>query len=127
MQLAMAFLAVVTATENDRAPTSSNLIPYTLNEIRRLFDALTAGVKSDPTTRSSAGQYGANATRQSPENVTIPARTGPADSRRASRRTPHRRSSTRLPLAVVDAGTSSRPVHAPAQTPRHRPGPRGSF
>ena len=43
--LAMAFLAVVTAAENDRAPTSSDLIPYTLNEIRRLFDALTAGLR----------------------------------------------------------------------------------
>ena len=43
--LAMAFLAVVTAAENDRAPTSSELIPYTLNEIRRLFDALTAGLR----------------------------------------------------------------------------------
>lgn len=43
--LAMAFLAVVTAAENDRAPTSSDLIPYTLNEIRRLFDALTADVR----------------------------------------------------------------------------------
>ena len=41
--LAMAFLAVVTATERDRTPTPDDLIPFTLNEIRRLFDALTVG------------------------------------------------------------------------------------
>jgi SRSO17 transposase len=41
--LAMAFLAVVTAAERDRTPTPAGLIPFTLNEIRRLFDALTAG------------------------------------------------------------------------------------
>ena len=41
--LAMAFLAVITTAERDRAPAATGLIPYTLNEIRRLFDALTTG------------------------------------------------------------------------------------
>ena len=41
--LAMAFLAVITTAERDRAPAPDGLIPYTLNEIRRLFDALTTG------------------------------------------------------------------------------------
>jgi SRSO17 transposase len=44
--LAMAFLAVVTATEHDRTPTPDGMIRYTLNEIRRLFDALTTGPAS---------------------------------------------------------------------------------
>lgn len=39
--LAMAFLAVTTASERDHTPTPDNLIPFTLNEIRRLFDKLT--------------------------------------------------------------------------------------
>ena len=39
--LAMAFLAVVTADERDRTPAPAGMIPFTLNEIRRLFDALT--------------------------------------------------------------------------------------
>jgi SRSO17 transposase len=39
--LAMAFLAVTTANERDHTPTTDNLIPFTLNEIRRLFDKLT--------------------------------------------------------------------------------------
>jgi SRSO17 transposase len=38
--LAMAFLAVTCADERDHTPTSCNLIPFTLNEIRRLFDKL---------------------------------------------------------------------------------------
>lgn len=38
--LAMAFLAVTCANERDRTATSQNLIPFTLNEIRRLFDKL---------------------------------------------------------------------------------------
>jgi SRSO17 transposase len=46
--LAMAFLAVITATERDRTPTPAGMIRYTLNEIRRLFDALTVG----PATRT---------------------------------------------------------------------------
>lgn len=46
--LAMAFLAVVTAIERDRTPTPDGMIRYTLNEIRRLFDALTVG----PATRT---------------------------------------------------------------------------
>jgi len=41
--LAMAFLAVISMAERDRAPAPDGLIPYTLNEIRRLFDALTVG------------------------------------------------------------------------------------
>ena len=41
--LAMAFLAVITRAERDRSTTPDGLIPYTLNEIRRLFDALTVG------------------------------------------------------------------------------------
>lgn len=38
--LAMAFLAVTCANERDQKPTPSALIPFTLNEIRRLFDKL---------------------------------------------------------------------------------------
>ena len=38
--LAMAFLAVTTAGEHTRTPTPHSLIPFTLNEIRRLFDKL---------------------------------------------------------------------------------------
>ena len=41
--LAMAFLAVTTADERDRHPTPTGLIPITLNELRRLFDALVIG------------------------------------------------------------------------------------
>lgn len=41
--LAMAFLAVATAAEKDRNPAPGGLIPLTLNELRRLFDALVAG------------------------------------------------------------------------------------
>lgn len=39
--LAMAFLAVTTADQNDHRPAPAGLIPLTLNEFRRLFDALT--------------------------------------------------------------------------------------
>jgi hypothetical protein len=38
--LAHAFLAVATATERDTAPTPTGLIMLTVNEFRRLFDAL---------------------------------------------------------------------------------------
>ena len=38
--LAMAFLAVTTADEPDRHPAPTGLIPMTLNELRRVFDAL---------------------------------------------------------------------------------------
>jgi SRSO17 transposase len=38
--LAHAFLAVATAIEHDTAPTPAGLIPLTVNEFRRLFDAL---------------------------------------------------------------------------------------
>jgi SRSO17 transposase len=38
--LAHAFLAVATATERDTAPTPAGLIALTVNEFRRLFDAL---------------------------------------------------------------------------------------
>ena len=41
--LAMAFLAVVTADERERTPAPAGMIPFTLNEIRRLLDALTTG------------------------------------------------------------------------------------
>jgi SRSO17 transposase len=41
--LAMAFLAVTTAAEKDRQPAAAGLIELTLNELRRLFDALTVG------------------------------------------------------------------------------------
>ena len=41
--LSMAFLAAVTAAERDRTPTPEGMIGYTLNEIRRLFDALATG------------------------------------------------------------------------------------
>jgi len=47
VMLAMAFLAVTTAAERDRAPTPVGLIPLTLNEFRRLFDALAVGVITD--------------------------------------------------------------------------------
>jgi hypothetical protein len=38
--LAHAFLAVATATERDTQPTPTGLIALTVNEFRRLFDAL---------------------------------------------------------------------------------------
>jgi SRSO17 transposase len=38
--LAMAFLAVTCANERDHTPAPHDLIPFTLNEIRRLFDKL---------------------------------------------------------------------------------------
>jgi hypothetical protein len=38
--LAHAFLAVATATERDAQPTPIGLITLTVNEFRRLFDAL---------------------------------------------------------------------------------------
>ncbi len=38
--LAHAFLAVTTAAERDHTPTPAGLIPLTVNELRRLFDAL---------------------------------------------------------------------------------------
>lgn len=38
--LAMAFVAVTAANERDNTPTPDGLIPFTLNEIRRLFDKL---------------------------------------------------------------------------------------
>jgi hypothetical protein len=41
--LAMAFLAVTTATQRQRDTTSDELIPITVNELRRLFDALVLG------------------------------------------------------------------------------------
>ena len=47
VMLAMAFLAVTTAAERDRAPAPVGLIPLTLNEFRRLFDALAVGVLTD--------------------------------------------------------------------------------
>ena len=39
--LALAFLAVTAANERDNTPAPQELIPFTLNEIRRLFDKLT--------------------------------------------------------------------------------------
>ncbi|MDT5052952.1 MAG: hypothetical protein QOF66_1318 [Mycobacterium sp.] len=38
--LAHAFLAVATAIERSTTPTPAGLIPLTVNEFRRLFDAL---------------------------------------------------------------------------------------
>jgi SRSO17 transposase len=46
--LAMAFLAVVTAAEHDRTPAPAGLFPFTVNEIRRLFDALVNGATATP-------------------------------------------------------------------------------
>jgi SRSO17 transposase len=46
--LAMAFLAVATADERDHTPTPPGLIPLTLNEFRRLFDALVIGSTANP-------------------------------------------------------------------------------
>ena len=43
--LAHAFLAVATAIERDHAPAPSGLIELTVNEFRRLFDALLLGAK----------------------------------------------------------------------------------
>jgi hypothetical protein len=43
--LAHAFLAVTTATERDHSPTPADLIDLTVNEFRRLFDALLLGTK----------------------------------------------------------------------------------
>jgi hypothetical protein len=41
--LAHAFLAVATADERDRSPAPDGLIMLTVNEFRRLFDALLLG------------------------------------------------------------------------------------
>ena len=41
--LAMAFLAVTTAAQNEQAPAPPGLIPLTLNEFRRLFDGTALG------------------------------------------------------------------------------------
>jgi SRSO17 transposase len=43
--LAHAFLAVTTSTERDHSPTPADLIDLTVNEFRRLFDALLLGTK----------------------------------------------------------------------------------
>lgn len=70
--LVMAFLAVVTADERDRTPAPAGMIPFTLNEIRRLFDALTTAPATKQST-SSIGPTGAENTKPSPENETIAA------------------------------------------------------
>ena len=41
--LAMAFLAVITATQNERRPAPADLVPISNAELRHLFDRLTAG------------------------------------------------------------------------------------
>jgi SRSO17 transposase len=46
--LAVAFLAVTTATEKDHTPAPAGLIPLTLSELRRLFDALVLGATATP-------------------------------------------------------------------------------
>lgn len=46
--LAMAFLAVITAAERDHSPAQAGLIPFTVNEIRRLFDTLVNGATATP-------------------------------------------------------------------------------
>jgi SRSO17 transposase len=43
--LAHAFLAVATASERDHAPAPTEMIDLTVNEFRRLFDALLLGTK----------------------------------------------------------------------------------
>ena len=43
--LAHAFLAVATAAERDTQPTPTGLITFTVNEFRRLFDALLLAAK----------------------------------------------------------------------------------
>jgi hypothetical protein len=47
--LAHAFLAVATAAERDHAPATHGLIPLTVNEFRRLFDALLLAVRHTAT------------------------------------------------------------------------------
>jgi hypothetical protein len=43
--LVHAFLVVTTAAEREHSPTPAGLIERTVNEFRRLFDALLLGVK----------------------------------------------------------------------------------
>ncbi len=43
VMLAMAFLAVATVAERDNTPAPPGVIPFILNEFRRLFDALVVG------------------------------------------------------------------------------------
>jgi hypothetical protein len=43
--LAHAFLAVATAVERDHAPAPADMIELTVNEFRRLLDALLLGAK----------------------------------------------------------------------------------
>ena len=85
--LSMAFLAAVTAAERDRTPTPEGMIGYTLNEIRRLFDALTTGLATrthDHILRWSNWRRGHQATAMplspqvAPGNSDYPCRTGRA-------------------------------------------------
>ena len=48
--LAHAFLAVATATERDHLPATTGLISLTVNEFRRLFDALLLAARHTITT-----------------------------------------------------------------------------
>ena len=67
--LAHAFLAVATAIERDTAPTPTGLITLTVNEFRRLFDALLLA----PATPSPAfwpGHDGDDDTNTEPDNPT---------------------------------------------------------
>ena len=56
--LAHAFLAVATATERDAQPTPTGLIALTVNEFRRLFDALLLVTQDRKSTRLNSSHYG---------------------------------------------------------------------
>ena len=55
--LAHAFLAVATADERDHSPAPTGLIALTVNEFRRLFDALLLAAKHTITTLLAWSQW----------------------------------------------------------------------
>ena len=70
--LAHAFLAVATAVERDAAPTPFGLIALTVNEFRRLFDALLLATNHTITT-CWPGHDGDDDTNTEPDNPTTDA------------------------------------------------------
>ena len=68
--LAHAFLAVATATERDTQPTPTGLITLTVNEFRRLFDALLLAATPHPGHPAAPGPPGADDTNTEPANPT---------------------------------------------------------
>ncbi len=70
--LAMAFLAVTAADERDQNPTPPGLVPMSLNELRRLFDALSIAATATTETILKWSIWRRN-TKLQPANATITA------------------------------------------------------